>query len=135
MALDSHILIVKPRNGRTSQYQASCTNPTRGSRQFCQRGSNFDNFFLFCFFLLRRGSSREDPNITINGQSSACQRNVIRWRADNGKSGQDDDKQLRHFLVNITIDMLQSTNADQQPLETVFSIASQATNGNRKLCF
>ena len=30
----------------------------------------------------------EDPNVTINGPSSACQRNVIsmafRWRADDG---------------------------------------------------
>ena len=38
------------------------------------------------FFLVDEGI--EDPNITINGPSSACQRNAIsmafRWRADSG---------------------------------------------------
>ena len=43
----------------------------RGSRKFCQRGSKFDNFF----FLVDEGI--EDPNITINGSSSARQRNAI----------------------------------------------------------
>ena len=43
----------------------------RGSRTFCQRGSNFDNVF----FLVDEG--RKDPNTTINGPSSARQRNAI----------------------------------------------------------
>ena len=49
----------------------------RGSRKFCQRGSNFENvFFLFCFsFLVDKG--REDPNTTISVPSSAHQRNAI----------------------------------------------------------
>ena len=37
----------------------------QGSRKFCQRGSKFDNVFFF----LDEGI--EDPNITINGPSSA----------------------------------------------------------------
>ena len=43
----------------------------RGSRQFCQSGSKFDNVI----FLVDEGI--EGPNITLNGQSSARQRNVI----------------------------------------------------------
>ena len=42
----------------------------RGSRKFCQRGSKFDNVFLV-------DEGIEDPNITINGPSSAYQRNTI----------------------------------------------------------
>ena len=45
----------------------------RGSRKFCQRGSNTDNVF----FLVDEG--REDPSTTISGLSSA-----MRWRADDG---------------------------------------------------
>ena len=53
----------------------------RGSRKFCQRGSNFDNvfFFIYFFFLGGRGlvyEEREDPSTTINGPSSARQRNA-----------------------------------------------------------
>ena len=51
-----------------------------GSRKFCQSGSKFDNVFFF--FLVDEGI--EDPNITINGQSSAHQQNTIRWWADDG---------------------------------------------------
>ena len=42
-----------------------------GSREFYQRGSNFDNVF----FLVDEGI--EDPNTTINGPSLARQRNAI----------------------------------------------------------
>ena len=59
----------------------------RGSRKFCQKGSNFDKgFFLFLFFKYDEGS--RDPNTTISGPSTARQRNAIymafRWRADDG---------------------------------------------------
>ena len=37
-------------------------------------GSDFDNVFLF-FFLVNEG--RDDPNTTISGPTSACQRNAI----------------------------------------------------------
>ena len=54
----------------------------RRSRKFFQRGSKFDNHF----FLVDKGI--EDPNIAINGPSSARQRNTIEmafnWRADDG---------------------------------------------------
>ena len=57
----------------------------RGTRKFCQMGSKFD-FFFFCFFLVDEGI--EDPNITINGPSSARQRNAIqmafRWWDNDG---------------------------------------------------
>ena len=43
----------------------------RGSRKFCQRGPEVDNFFIyffyFIFFLVDEGI--EDPNTTINGPS------------------------------------------------------------------
>ena len=39
-----------------------------GSRKFCQRGPNFDVIF---------DEGWEDPNATISGPSSACQRNAI----------------------------------------------------------
>ena len=56
----------------------------RGSRKFCQRGSNYDNvffffFFFFLFFVLFDGG-REDPSTTINGLSSARQRNATKLR-------------------------------------------------------
>ena len=47
----------------------------RGSRKFCQRGSKFDDFFLLLLSLFDEGI--EDPNNTINGPSSARQRNSI----------------------------------------------------------
>ena len=43
----------------------------RGSRKFCQRGSNFDNVFLV-------DERWEDPNTTISRPSSARQRNAIK---------------------------------------------------------
>ena len=46
--------------------------PMRGSKKFCQRGSNCDNvFFLFVCFLVDEG--RIDPNTTISGPTSARQ--------------------------------------------------------------
>ena len=58
-----------------------CVN-MRGSRNFFQRGSNFDEFFFFFFFfffcfvsLVDEG--REDHNTTICGPSSVRQRNTI----------------------------------------------------------
>ena len=56
------------------------------SRKFCQRGSKFDYVEFDNVFLVDEGI--EDPNITINGPSSARQRNANKmgfyWRADNG---------------------------------------------------
>ena len=43
----------------------------RGSRKFCQSGSNYDNDFLV------DEGRREDPNTTICGPSSVRQRNAI----------------------------------------------------------
>ena len=45
----------------------------RGSRKFCQRGSNLDIVFLV-------DEGREDPSTTISGLSMARQRNAIKWR-------------------------------------------------------
>ena len=47
----------------------------RGSRKFCQRGSNFYNVFCCCFFQFDEG--RKDQSTTISGLSSARQRNAI----------------------------------------------------------
>ena len=47
----------------------------RGSRNYCQIGSYFDNFFLFFIFFVDEG--REDPNSTISGPSLARKRNAI----------------------------------------------------------
>ena len=66
----------------------------KGSRKFCQRGSNFDNVFFP--FLVDRGwgggggGGVKDPNTTISGPSSARQRKAIKkcfafcWRAYHG---------------------------------------------------
>ena len=52
-----------------------------GPRKFFQRGSKFENDFLVA-------EGIEDPNIEINGPSSAHQRDTIetalRWLADDG---------------------------------------------------
>ena len=42
----------------------------RGSRTFCQRGSNFDNVFVLV------DEERGDPSTTISGPLTACQRNA-----------------------------------------------------------
>ena len=55
------------------KYQKKVFDSMRGSRKFCQRGSKFFNVF-FCIFLVDEGI--EDLNITINGSSSARQRNA-----------------------------------------------------------
>ena len=47
----------------------------RRSRKFCQRGSKFDNIFYLFFIVVDEGI--EDPNIIINGPSSAHQGNAI----------------------------------------------------------
>ena len=69
------------------QYSIACMlKGMRGSRKFCQRGSNFDKFFFFFFFFFFE--RREDPNTTICGPTSARKRNAIqmafRWRVDDG---------------------------------------------------
>ena len=59
-----------------------------GSREFCKRRSKFDHIIFSVFFLVDEGI--EDPNTTINGPSSARQRNAIymafRWWADDGQT-------------------------------------------------
>ena len=56
----------------------------RGSRKLGQMGSNLSNgfffgffLFLFCFVFCFFDEGRNDPNTTINGPSTARQRNVI----------------------------------------------------------
>ena len=54
----------------------------RGSREFCQRGSNFDVFFFFFFFfffLVDEG--RKDPNTTISIIGPPAKRH-LKWRFD-----------------------------------------------------
>ena len=49
----------------------------RGSRKFCQRGSNFDKLFLFLFFYLVEPSSvRQRKAIEM----------AFHWRADDGST-------------------------------------------------
>ena len=56
-------------------YESACANP----ENFVRGGPNL----ITCiFFLVDEGI--EDPSITINGPSSARQRNVIRWLSDDG---------------------------------------------------
>ena len=45
----------------------------RGSRKFCQRGSNLDNVFLVWW-------GRNYPNTTISGPSSATSKPHFKWR-------------------------------------------------------
>ena len=45
----------------------------RGTRKFCQRGSNFNRFF----WLFLVNERRDDPNTTISGTLRAHQRNTI----------------------------------------------------------
>ena len=53
---------------QTETFVLTCTKYMRGSRKFCQRGSNFDNVF-------RGGGGRgKDPNATLGGPAS------FKWR-------------------------------------------------------
>ena len=55
----------------------------RGTRTFCQRESNSGKgFFFFFFFFFYEG--KEDPKSTKRRQSSARQRNAIKWRFAGG---------------------------------------------------
>ena len=47
----------------------------RGSKIFVRGGQTLIRFFFIIFFLVDEGL--EDPNATMSGPSSACQRNVI----------------------------------------------------------
>ena len=50
----------------------------RGSRKFCQRGTNSDNvIFLFLDEGRLDGGGMADPNTAISGPSSARQQNAI----------------------------------------------------------
>ena len=62
--------IHSPNHNYFIKYHITFILSMRGSSKFCQRGSKFDNVFLVV-------EGREDPNIIINGPSSACQRNAI----------------------------------------------------------
>ena len=78
LRMNSSFITSKPERFSTSRY--SCRLQPRfsssrhmlcirGSRKFCQRGSNF--FLLFVY------EGREDPNITINEPSSARHLNGV----------------------------------------------------------
>ena len=93
-------LKIKNNNTQNSSNVTSISNRNhiasmRGSRKFCQKGSNFDDGFFF--FLVDDG--REDPNTTTSGPSSA------RWRADDGQT-------LNAGLVAVKYE---STTAEPQP--------------------
>ena len=81
----------------------------RGSRKFCQMGSNFDNFF----FVVDEG--REDPSIPISGPSSARQQNAFKvafcWCADDGSTL--NAGWLKKNLKNIGL----LSNTDPDPLK------------------
>ena len=67
-------LVPKKGQREAGKSQMRCQKLMRGSRKFCQRGSNSDVVF-FVFFLADEG--REDPNSTKNGPSSAHQQIAI----------------------------------------------------------
>ena len=51
----------------------------RGSRKFCQRGSNFDNVFLFVLFLVNEGW--EGRNTTTSaGHHQPASETTFKWR-------------------------------------------------------
>ena len=68
----------------------------RGSRKFCQRGSNFDTFFLV-------DEGREDPSTTVSGPSSAHQKNAIKWRFAGVPMMADDGPTLNAGLVAVIV--------------------------------
>ena len=57
-----------------------CNSMSR-SGKFCQRGSNFEGFFVVVSFLVHE--ERDEPNTTKSGPSSARQM-VFRWRVYDG---------------------------------------------------
>ena len=75
----------------------------RGSKNFCQRGSNFDN--VFCCFLV--DERRDDQNTTKSGPSSARQRNAIYiafcWRPDDGLTLNSGLVALRFFRGSVPV--------------------------------
>ena len=62
-----------------------------GSRKFCQRGSNFDNFF---FFSLMRGGRIQIP--LLAGHQRSASKTPFKWRFT---SGPDDGPTLNARLV------------------------------------
>ena len=55
--------------------QANMTMPKRGSRKFCQRGSNFDNIFLFS---LMSGGRIQMP--LLAGHQRPASETPFKWR-------------------------------------------------------
>ena len=53
-----------------------------GSRKFCQRGSNFDNFFFFFFFKLMRGEMIQIP-LKV-GHHRPASETPFKWRFAGG---------------------------------------------------
>ena len=67
-----HVFYYSQEDLRHARYNAVLVNIYMcGSRKFCQRGSKFDYVFFLVYEVI------VDPNITINGPSSARQRNAI----------------------------------------------------------
>ena len=66
-----------------------------GSRKFSQRGSKFDNFFFV--FLVDEGI--EDPNITINGPSTAASKTPLKWRFAGGLMMTNSECWLGSFVI------------------------------------
>ena len=62
------------RNAENKTGSTKEASPCADPESFVRGGPTFTTFF----FKLMRG--REDPNTTINGPSSARQRNAIKWR-------------------------------------------------------
>ena len=59
-------------------YSSGCSCHMRGSRKICQRGSKFDNFFFFSFFLLVNGGI-EDPNTAKMGHHQPASETPLKW--------------------------------------------------------
>ena len=55
----------------------------RGSRKFCQRRSKLE--ILGGFLLVDEARVIEDPNITINGSSTAASETPFKWRFAGGQ--------------------------------------------------
>ena len=78
-----------------------CKSHIRGSRKICQRGSNFDDFFII--FLVDEG--KKDQNTNISGPPSARQGNDIKmafcWHADVGPTLNTDGDPYQYCLETL----------------------------------
>ena len=102
-----------------AKYPLPRVSSMRGSRKFCQRGSNFDGLFLYVFFFsqLMRGSKYCDKRAIIGPPAKRLYM-TFHWRADRGPIF------MLNWFANLTFPSQHANSANHRPLSETFACGS-----------